>query len=79
MAMLPDSLSFSGPVKVNHFRTFSDVLINLFIVQLQVLDAIDKSRKFHRLIHKNFKHLDSFQCFVTSLSIPNFQFWVGQN
>ena len=61
------------------FLQVSDVLIDCFIVQLQVLDAIDKSRKLSSFDPHKFKHLDSFQRFLTSLGIPNFQFWVGQN
>ena len=48
------------------------MLIDCFIVQLQVLDAIDKSRKLSSFDPHKFKHLDSFQRFVTSLGIPNF-------
>ena len=61
------------------FLRVSDGLIDRFIVQLQVLDAIDKSRKLSLFDPHKFKHLDSFQRFVTSLGIPNFRFWVGQN
>ena len=49
------------------FLRVSDVLIDRLIIEMKRHDAIDRNKKL------------TFEEFVTSLNIPNFRFFVGQN
>ena len=60
------------------FLRVADVLVDLLIGELRRQDALTKvtSSTFNP---DKCKHLDCFQKFVSSLGIPGYNFWVGQN
>ena len=61
------------------FLRVADVLINLLITDLRREDSIDQRRRFNGQFKvSSFKHLESYEKFVTSLGIPSFQFYVGE-
>ena len=43
-----------------------------------LLQKIDKCRAFSNFKLSNYKHLASYEEFVTSLGIPGFSFYIGQ-
>ena len=51
--------------------------MNLLITELKRQDAIDKVTKFKSFDKSKCKHLSVYQDFITSLKIPDFQFYVG--
>ena len=61
------------------FLRVSDVLIDLLILELKRQDCIDKVKKFTAFEPQKYRHLDSYQNFVSSLGIPGYQFWIGRN
>ena len=65
------------------FRTFflqvSDVLIDLFIVELRRQDAIEKVKKFTSTDLSRYEHIQKYQEFVLSLGIPGFEFYIGRS
>lgn len=60
------------------FLRVADVLINLLITELKRQDAIEKVKHFTSFDPVKYRHLDKFQKFVSSLGIPDFQFYVGR-
>ena len=60
------------------FLRVADRLIDLLVTELKRLDAIDKCRAFSNFKLSNYKHLASYEEFVTSLGIPGFSFYIGQ-
>ncbi len=60
------------------FLRTSDVLIELLLIELKRQDAIDKVTKFKKFDKSKYKHVSAYQDFVTSLKIPDFQFYVSQ-
>ena len=62
---------------LHRFLRVSDVLIDLLIVELRRMDLIEK-QKLTDFDPQKCKNLDRFQKFVTSLSIPGYNFWVGR-
>ena len=61
------------------FLRVSDVLLNQLLDRLKAEDAIDKARKFSNWDISRHKHLQAYEDFVTSLGIPNYQFYIGKN
>ena len=61
------------------FLRVSDVLIDRLIIEMKRHDAIDKIKKLTSFDPVKHHHLHAFEEFVTSLNIPNFRFFVGQN
>ena len=61
------------------FLRVSDVLIDLLILELKRQNCIDKVKKFTAFEPQKYRHLDSYQNFVSSLGIPGYQFWIGRN
>ena len=59
------------------FLRVSDVLTDL-IVELKRQDAIDKVRAFTSFSMDKYPHLSAYQRLITSCSISDFQFYVGQ-
>jgi hypothetical protein len=61
------------------FLRVADVLINLLITELRRQDSIDQRKRFTGQFDvSKFKHLESYEKFVSSLGIPSFQFYVGE-
>ena len=60
------------------FLRVADVLVDLLIVELRRQDSATKlsTTVFDG---KRYKHLHNFQTFVSSLGIPGYSFWIGQN
>jgi len=61
------------------FLRVSDVLINLLLVDLKRADAIERLNKFNKFDSEKYKHLDAYQKFVSSLTVPGYKFWIGPN
>lgn len=61
------------------FLRVADVLINLLITELKRQDAIDKVKTFKEFNPERYRYLDKYQKFVTSLGVPDFQFYIGKN
>ena len=61
------------------FLRVSDVIIDLLIVELRRQDAIDRVKKFSSADLSRYRHIQSFQNFVSSLGIPSFEFYVGRS
>ena len=61
------------------FLRVSDVLINLLLVDIKRADAIERLNKFNKFDSEKYKHLDAYQNFVSSLGVPGYKFWIGQN
>ena len=61
------------------FLRVADVLINLLIVELRRQDSIEKVNRFTCFDPKKYKHVDSFQQFVSSLGIPGYSFYIGKD
>ena len=61
------------------FLRVSDVLLNLLLVDLKWADAIERLNKFSKFDSDKYKHLDAYQKFVSSLGVPGYKFWIGQN
>ena len=61
------------------FLRVSDVLIDLLIIELRRQDAIEKVKKFSSSDLTRYKHIQSYQIFVSSLGIPGFEFYVGRS
>ena len=61
------------------FLRVSDVLLNQLLDRLKAEDAIDKARKFTSWDITRHKHLKAYEDFMKSLSIPNYQFYLGKN
>ena len=61
------------------FLRVADVLINLLIVELRRQDSIEKVNRFTCFDSKKYKHVDSFQQFVSSLGIPGYSFYIGKD
>lgn len=60
------------------FLRVSDVLINLLIVELKRQDAIEKIKTFSNFDVAKYRHLDGYQKYVSSVGVPDFQFYVGR-
>ena len=60
------------------FLRSSDVLSNLLVIELKRQDAIDKVTKFKKFDESKYKHLSGYQGFISSLKIPDFQFYVSK-
>ena len=58
------------------FLWVAEVLINLLITELKHQDAIEKVRNFSSF--DPLKYLDGYQKYISSLRIPDFQFYVGR-
>ena len=62
------------------FLRVSDVLISRLLDELKRQDAIEKARKFTSGFDiTKHKHLERYQQFVSSLGIPSYNFYIGQN
>lgn len=61
------------------FLRVSDVLIDLLIVELRRQDAIEKVKKFSSTDLTRYKHIQSYQNFISSLGIPGFEFYIGRS
>ena len=61
------------------FLRVSDVLINLLVVELKRQDGIDRAKKMTAFDPERFSHVHAFQLFVSSLSIPDFNFYVDKS
>ena len=59
------------------FLRVSDVFVDLLIEELLRQDAIDKSKKYARLDTHKYNHIATFEKFVTSIGIPNFNLFLG--
>ena len=59
------------------FLRVADVLIDLLIVELRRQDSAVKFSS--GVFDGRYKHLCRFQMFVSSLGIPGYNFWIGQN
>lgn len=60
------------------FLRVADRLIDLLITDLKRLDAIEKCRSFSNFMVSNYRHLSTYEEFVTSLGIPGFSFYIGE-
>ena len=60
------------------FLRVADRLIDILIIELKRLDAIQKAKKFSLFDRVKCRHLAKFEEFVSSLGIPDFQFYVGR-
>lgn len=60
------------------FLRVADVLVDLLIVELRRQDSATKLSTTVFDGHR-YKHLHSFQTFISSLGIPGYNFWIGQN
>ena len=61
------------------FLRVSDVLIDLLSVELRRQDAIEKVKKFSSTDLTRYKHIQSYQNFISSLGIPGFEFYIGRS
>lgn len=61
------------------FLRTADVLIDLLIVELRRQDAIEKVKKFTNSYLTRYRHIQLFQTFVSSLGIPEFEFYIGRS
>ena len=55
------------------------MLIDLLIIELRRQDVIEKVKNFSSSNLTRYKHIQSYQNFVSSLGIPGFEFYVGRS
>lgn len=60
------------------FLRVSDKLITLLVTELRRQDKIEKQKKFTSFDPVKYKYCDGYQKFVSSLGIPNFEFYIGR-
>lgn len=60
------------------FLRVADTLIDLLILELRRLDALDKIKKFSTFDRVKARHLASWETFLDSLAIPNAHFYIGK-
>ena len=61
------------------FLRVSDVLINLLVVELKRQDGIERVKKMTAFDPEHFSHINAFQVFVTSLGIPDLNFYIDKS
>ena len=60
------------------FLREADQLIDLLVIEVRRLDAIERVRAFSAFDRTKNRHLAEFEHFVTSLGIPDFCFYIGK-
>ena len=94
MAQLPKSKRKHGVQNTPIFRTIplhhvvidnlhmflrvADTLIDLLIVEMRRLDALDKTKKLSSFDRGKAKHLAGWETFIDSLAIPNAHFYIDK-
>ena len=63
-------------VVINNLHLF---LLVLDVIKLRRQDAIDRVKKFSSMDLTRYRHIQSFQNFVSSFGIPGFEFYVGRS